>query len=99
MESWLGERSGIGSGFRGFVFAGTPDGMTNALTFAFDAIHQAPSPDEFGGEQAEPEKDDNHSGARSDEHDDASQEQCESSDDEEDPADLLDRAEDHEALE
>jgi hypothetical protein len=69
--------------------------MANALSFAFDAIHQAPRPDEFGSEQAETEKDDDHAGARSDEHDDANQEQGEPSDDEEDAANLFDSMQTH----
>jgi len=69
--------------------------VANALTFAFEAVHQAAGPDKFGGEQAQAENDDNKSGAGSDQHDETSQEQCKSSNDEKNAADLLNRSKDH----
>ena len=63
-----------------------------------DAVHQAARPNEFRGQQAEPEKNHQHSRSGRDKHHDAYQQQGETSDDEEDSADLLNRAEDHLSL-
>src|SRR5260370_41776430 len=66
--------------------------------FVLDAVHQAARQNKFRGQQAEPEKNHQHSRPGRDQHKSTSQEQGESSNDEEDPADLLDGAEDHRIL-
>ena len=60
-----------------------------------DAVHQAARPNKFRGQQTEPEENHQHAWPGRDKHYDAYQQQGKTSDDEEDSADLLNRAEDH----
>jgi hypothetical protein len=71
------------------------DSVFEAPAFSLDPLHQAAGPDKFGGQQTEPEKNNQHSRPGSNQHNAPCQEQGESSDDKEDAADLLDRAKDH----
>lgn len=71
--------------------------FANAIAVLFEAIHEAASPDEFRGEQAEPDKDREPAGAGRDDHNDADAEKGESCDDAKDAANLLDCAEGHKA--
>src|SRR5258708_7917743 len=71
------------------------DEVLQAPAFVLDALHQTARPDKFSGQQTRPEKNHPHSRRASGQHNATCQEQGGSSHDEEDPADLLDRAEDH----
>ncbi len=49
------------------------NGVLDTATFVFDAVHEAPRPDEFGGEQAQAEKNSEPAGTGRDEHDHANE--------------------------
>src|SRR5260370_19905690 len=69
--------------------------VNQTAAFVLDAVHQAARPNKFRGQLAEPEKNHQHSRPRRDHHNGSCKQQNESSEDEEDPADLLDLAKDH----
>jgi hypothetical protein len=73
-------------------------GVSPFSALTLDAVHKAASPDEFCGEQAQAKQNHDQPRPRSDEHRHACQQQGKSSDNEEDSADLLNRAEDHGTL-
>ena len=71
------------------------DGVPPFSALTFDTVHQAARPHEFGGEQAQAKENRKHARAWSDQHRHTCQQQGKSGNNEEDSADLLDRAEDH----
>src|SRR5260370_41762453 len=77
------------------LFLGGRKAVDQTSAFPFETIHQAARPDKFGGQQTQPKKNHQQSRSGSDEHNATCQQQGESSDDEENSADLLDRAENH----
>src|SRR5260370_29365542 len=76
----------------------TQHSFLKAQALALHPVHQAARPDKFCREQTHPEKNHQHAGAGSNEHNHTGQEQGETSDDEENSAYLLNRAEDHAPL-
>jgi hypothetical protein len=76
------------------LFFGDRKAVNQTSAFVLDALHQAARPNKFSGQQAQSEKNHQHSRPGSNQHNATNQEQGKSSNDEEDAADLLDRAED-----
>jgi hypothetical protein len=89
---------GFGRILGGCILVRPPDGIADASALVFDAVHEALGPDEFRGQQAQPEK--NHQPPRpwSDQHYDTNQQKREAAYDARDAADLLDGAKEHEAF-
>jgi hypothetical protein len=101
-QTELAGRAGLGAGrvqVIGLVVfgRGAPNGVADAAALVLDAVHEAASPDELGGEQAEAEKNGEPAGSGSDEHDHTGKKKRKTRDDFEDAADLFDSAEDHRA--
>jgi hypothetical protein len=69
------------------------DRIFQTPTLLLNAIHQPARPHEFRSRQTEAEKNHKHSRSRRDQQYDSSQKQSKSSDHQEHPADLRDRAE------
>src|SRR5260370_24597673 len=80
------------------LFLGDRKAVNQTPALVLDAVHQTARPNKFSGQQTKPEKNHEHSRPSSYQHNATSQKQGESSNDEEDPAELLDRAERHRPL-
>jgi len=80
------------------LFLGDRKAVNQATAFVLDAFNQAARPNKFRRQQGEPEKNHQYSRPGSGQHNATCQQQGESSNNEEDPADLLDSAENHQTL-
>ncbi len=74
-----------------FVRFHAKDCFLEATALTLDPVHQTTSPDKFRSEEAQAEEDRHPTRARRDEHDGAQGKQCETGDDAEGAANLLER--------
>jgi hypothetical protein len=73
----------------------TKNGVLDAAAFVFDAVHEAARPNKFSRKQAQPEENNEPTGAWRDEHNDANEKQCETGDNAKGAANLVERGLEH----
>jgi hypothetical protein len=89
---------GFGRILCGCILIRPPDGVADASALVLDAVHEALGPDEFGGKQAQSEKNHKPPGSWSDQHYDTNQQKREAAYYARDAANLFDGAKEHEAF-